>query len=215
MERPQYYPVFLDLRGKRVVVVGGGAVATGKVRGLLPCGPDPLVVVAPRASAYIQEQAAAGRLDWRARPFSADDLDGAALAFGATDDRALNAAVAAAARQRGVPVLAVDDVPNCDLIAPAVVKRGDLVIAISTNGRSPALARWLRERLEAALPEHWGELLDVVATARVRLRAAGRRVSPERWQAALDGELERLVQTGDRAAALQLLLARLGPAGAA
>src|SRR5919197_4987032 len=118
----QYYPAFLDLRRRRVVVVGGGEVATGKVRGLLPCGPEPLVVIAPEASTFIRGQAAAGRLEWHARPYQDGDLAGAYVAFAATDDRALNATVARDARQRGVPVLAVDDVPNCDFIAPAIVK---------------------------------------------------------------------------------------------
>src|SRR3954453_11330607 len=90
-----YFPAFLDLLGKRVVVVGGGRVAARKVRALLPCQPGPLVVVAPDASATIRRAAVAGRLVWHARPYAAEDLAGAALAFGATDDLALNARVAA------------------------------------------------------------------------------------------------------------------------
>src|SRR5205814_2167233 len=111
---------FLDLRRKRVVVVGGGEIATGKVRGLLPCGPDPLIVVAPKASDEIQEAARAGQIEWLARPYRDGDLAGAAVCFAATDDRALNAVVAAEARRIGALVLAVDDVPNCDFIAPAI-----------------------------------------------------------------------------------------------
>src|SRR5947209_9047061 len=116
-----YYPAFLDLRHKRVVVVGGGAIATGKVRGVLPGGPGPLVVIAPSVSRTIRRAAEANRLIWLARPYAAGDLAEADYAFAATDDRALNATVAEEARQRGIPVLAVDDVPNCDFIAPAVV----------------------------------------------------------------------------------------------
>ena len=205
----QYYPAFLDLRRRRVIVVGGGEVATGKVRGLLPCGPEPLVVIAPEASTFIRGQAAAGRLEWHARPYQDGDLAGAYVAFAATDDRALNATVAGEARGRGVPVLAVDDVPNCDFIAPAIVKRGDLVIAISTSGRSPALARRTREWLDRALPPHWGELLEVAAAARDRLGAARARILPEQWQAALDHDVERLAQTGDLELAIQLVLERL------
>src|ERR1700738_3444601 len=136
-----YFATFLDLLHKRVVVVGGGKVATTKVRALLPCRPAPLVVVAPRASAFIRRAAEAGELEWLTREYAPGDLSGASLAFGATDDRALNARVAADARTLGVPVLAVDDVPNCDFIAPALVRRGDVTVAISTGGRTPALAR--------------------------------------------------------------------------
>jgi siroheme synthase-like protein len=205
----QYYPAFLDLRGRRVVVVGGGEIATGKVRGLLPCGPEPLVVIAPEASSLIRDEAVAGRLEWQTRAYRDGDLAGAYVAFAATDDRALNATVAGEARRRGIPVLAVDDVPNCDFIAPSVVKRGDLVIAISTGGRSPALARRTREWLERALPPYWGNLLEVAASARERLGPARARVLPEQWQAALDQEVERLAQAGDLEPAIQLVLKRL------
>ena len=102
------------------------------------------VVVAPRASAGIQSAALAGSLVWLQRGYQPDDLDGASLVFGASDDRDLNARVAADARARGILVLAVDDVPNCDFIAPALVRRGELTIAISTAGRSPAMARGIR-----------------------------------------------------------------------
>src|SRR5919204_471167 len=132
-----YFPAFLDLCRRRVVVVGGGQVASGKVAALLPCRPEPLVVVAPHA-------AEPGQLEWCPRAYRADDLDGASLAFAATDDRALNGRVAADARRRGIPVLAVDDVGNCDFIAPAQVQRGDLTVAISSAGRSPAVARRAR-----------------------------------------------------------------------
>src|SRR5919202_1680420 len=169
-----YFPAFLDLLGKRVVVVGGGQVATAKVRALLPCRPGPLAVVAPRASAFIRRAAETGELVWYPRGYASGDLTAdTALAFGASNDRALNARVAADARALGVPVLAVDDVPNCDFIAPALVRRGDVTVAISTAGRSPALARRTRERLERALPAYWGQLLDVAAAARERL--GGRR----------------------------------------
>src|SRR2546430_6002475 len=155
----QYFAAFLDLLNKKVVVVGGGKIATSKVRALLPCRPQPLLVVAPRASGFIRRAAEAGQLQWLARDYAHGDLTGAALAFGATDDRDLNARVADEARQLGIPVLAVDDVPNCDFIAPALVRRGDVTVAISTSGRSPAMARRTRERLEHELPRYWGDLL--------------------------------------------------------
>src|SRR5205823_8107436 len=111
-----YFAAFLDLLGKRVVVVGGGKVASTKVRALLACRPAPLIVVAPMATAFIRRAAAAGQVDWLQREYQPGDLEGAVLAFGATDDRTLNACVASEARCLGVPVLAVDDAPNCAFI---------------------------------------------------------------------------------------------------
>lgn len=207
--RFDYYPAFLDLVRKRVVVVGGGEIATGKVRGLVPCGVDPLIVVAPEVSGFIQEQADAGALECRRRPYRPGDLEGADLAFASTDDRALNAVVADEARERGVPVLAVDDVPNCDFIAPALVKRGRLAVAISTAGRSPAVASHTRRELERVIGPEWGELLEVAATVRDGLGDDRAKVAPEEWQAALDPELKALVRRGERAAAVALLHGRL------
>lgn len=201
----QYFPAFLDLVRKRVVVVGGGAVATSKVRSLLPCGVEPLVVVAPEVSPLITKAAADGRVVWLTRGYREGDLEGATLAFAATDDRSLNARVAVEARQRGVSVLAVDDVPRCDFIAPALVRRGGLVVAISTHGRSPALARRAREWLERELPSHWGEILEVAATVRARLGPLRSGISPEQWQAALSGPVEDLVLKGQLEAAETLL----------
>lgn len=204
-----YYPAFLDLRHKRVVVIGGGVIGTEKVQGLLPCGAEPLVVVAPTASPLIQQAAAAGSVQWVQRAYSDGDLAGAAVAFAATNDRALNATVAGEARWRNIPVLAVDDVPNCDFIAPAIVRRGDVIVAISTGGRSPAFARWLRERLDAAIPSHWGYFLTVAAEARQRLRTLGQSATPDRWQEALDAEAEQLAATGQHQQAVERVLAHL------
>jgi uroporphyrin-III C-methyltransferase/precorrin-2 dehydrogenase/sirohydrochlorin ferrochelatase len=203
-----YYSAFLDLRRKRVVVVGGGEIATGKVTGLLPCGPDPLVVIAPEASWLIQEAAEAGKLIWQRRSYQDGDLVGADLAFAATDDRGLNATVAAEARNRRIPVLAVDDIPNCDLIAPSIVKRGDLTIAFSTNGKSPAFARWLRERFDRDVPAHWGALLAIAGSVRERLGERRRKVRPEQWLEALD-ELDGALAAGPLPHAEEWLLGRL------
>jgi uroporphyrin-III C-methyltransferase/precorrin-2 dehydrogenase/sirohydrochlorin ferrochelatase len=204
-----YFAAFLDLLHRKVVVVGGGKIATGKVRALLPCRPEPLVVVAPRASALIRQAADAGQLVWHAREYQPHDLEHAVLAFGATNDRELNARVAADARNRGIPVLAVDDVPNCDFIAPALVRRGDVTVAISTSGRSPAMARRIRERLEGALPHSWGDLLEVAAAARERLGGTRALIEADHWQTALDGEVEQLAESGALAEATEVLLRKL------
>jgi precorrin-2 dehydrogenase / sirohydrochlorin ferrochelatase len=115
-------------------------------------------------------------------------------------------------RRGGALVLAVDDPANCDLIAPAVIRRGDLVVAISTNGRSPAMARFARENLSADVPDDWAQLLDVAATVRERLRTARCAVSAERWQAALRApELNRHIQAGAPEVAADCLFRLLTP----
>ena len=199
----EYFPAFLDLVGKRVIVVGGGEVAASKVRALLPCGAA-VVVIAPAVCPTIAQAAEAGRLVWLARPYITGDLVEATLVFAATDDRSVNAQVALQARQAGSLVLAVDDVPHCDFIAPALVRRGGLVIAISTNARSPAVARRVREWLDERLPAYWGTLLDAAGDARQRLGTLRPQVSPEDWQRAL-ARLERaLAVDGERLSKAQV-----------
>ncbi|ACZ41498.1 siroheme synthase [Thermobaculum terrenum ATCC BAA-798] len=204
-----YYPAFLDLCRKKVVVVGGGEIATGKVRGLIPCGPDPLVVIAPEVSDYIREKAIEGALTWIQREYTYGDLEGAYICFAATDDKSANAKVAKEARERNIPVLAVDDIPNCDFIAPAVVRRGRLVIAISTNALSPAIASHVRRKIERDFPPHWAHLLEVAATVRERLGPARFTIDPEEWQRALDDDLKSLVWEGKVDEATELLWSRL------
>ncbi len=210
----EYYPAFLDLVRKRVVVIGGGTIATQKVRGLLPSGAEPIVVIAPTVQAFIRDQAQAGHIIWEARPYASGDLKGADLAFAATNDRSLNAQVAREARERAVPVLAVDDIPYCDFIAPAVVKRGRLTVAISTSGRSPALASHTRRKLERVITPQWGELLEVAASVRDRLGPHKAQIDPEAWQVALDHEVKRLIWAGDHAGAEELLWQRIAPEAA-
>jgi siroheme synthase-like protein len=134
-------------------------------------------------------------LVWHARPYATGDVVGASLTFAATDDRSVNARVAADARQTGSLVLAVDDVPFCDFIAPALVRRGNLVIAISTNARSPAVARRVREWLDEQLPAYWGTLLEAASGARQRLGARRSQIAPDDWQRALARLERRLTDT--------------------
>jgi len=203
-----YYPLCLDLRGRRCVVVGGGAVAARKVEGLLECGAA-VTVVAPALAPALEERLRAGAIEARLRPYAEGDLAGALLAIAATDEPAVNARIAAEARARGVLLNAVDDPPRCDFILPAVVRRGDLQIAVSTGGRSPALARWVREDLERRLPPEYGDLLALVADLRAELRREGTSVPPERWQDAVDANVLARLAAGDRAGARAYLRAGL------
>jgi uroporphyrin-III C-methyltransferase/precorrin-2 dehydrogenase/sirohydrochlorin ferrochelatase len=206
-----YYPVGLDLADKEVLVVGGGAIAEGKIDQLLECGAR-VRLVSPTATPRLVALAAQGVLVWLERPFEPGDVAGgqpAWIVIAASDDRAANAAVAAAARAAGRLVNAVDDVPNCDFIAMSVLRRGDLQVAISTGGGSPALARWLREELEARLPEELGALLDLLAEARTELKAE-RRIPPyATWRRAISPDLLRDLADGKRDQAKRRLAAAL------
>ena len=141
------FPIFLKLDGRQCLVVGAGPVAEAKIRGLL-AERAAIKVIAPEAVPQIQQWASAGLLQWEARPFQPDDLAGVFLVIVATSLPEVNERVFETARDRGVLCNAVDDPAHCDFYYPAVVRRGDLQVAISTSGRSPALAQRIRRELE-------------------------------------------------------------------
>ena len=201
------YPVALNLEGRRCVVIGGGTVAEHKIRGLLDARAD-LTVVAATCTPGIMDLEAQGRLSVVARDYVEGDLAGAFLAIAATDDGQVNARVHAEARQARVLLNAVDDASHCDFAAPSVVRRGDLTIAVSTAGRAPALARRLRELLEAQFGAEWGRLVDVLSEARAA--AVGQRTVDfptwaARWSQALDHDLIGLVRAGRSAEAAEVV----------
>ena len=202
------YPAFLNLAGRRCVVVGGGTVAERKVRGLLAAGGD-VLVVASEASPALDRLRASGAIRVERRPYRAGDLDGAFFVVAATDSRAVNEAVVRDARGGGALVNVVDDPAACDVTVPAVVRRGDVTLAVSTGGRSPGFARFLREELEAWLSDERLALLDLVADVRGELRAAGANPGPERWRQAVRSNILDVLATGDRATARRALLAAL------
>ncbi len=193
-----YFPLFLDLRGSRVVVIGGGAVAERKVRLLLECGAD-VTVVAPQLTSGLRELAADGRLRHEARAYRPGDFDGAVLAFVAVDDPEASEAAAKDAEAAGVLVNVVDRPDQCGFIVPSVLRRGRLTIAVSTGGSSPAWARKIRERLEAEFGEEYARLLE--AAARVRMRCLSEIPDPARRREALerlaDDSLLDLARSGD------------------
>ena len=204
-----YYPAFLDLKDRPVIVVGGGMVAERKVLALLPTGAG-VTVISPQLTAALVGLEDDGAIAVRLRSYAAGDLRGAYLAVVATDDPELNRRAAQEARQERVLVNTVDDVACCDFIAPAVVQQGDITLAVSTNGKSPAMARYLRQRLEAFLTPDYGDLLEVLERVRRELRRKKIRVPPERWQEAIDEKLRTLVRAGHLDEAEKRLLASLG-----
>lgn len=165
-----FYPAFLNLQGRPCVVIGGGPVAEGKVKGLLEAGAR-VHVVAPELTPTLEDWAAEGRIWLRRRAYQPGDLAGATLAIAATDDRTVNHRIWVEAQARGVLLNAVDDVEHCHFIAPAVHRQGDVTVAVSTAGKSPALAVYLRDLVAGLIGPRYAGLLDLLAAARPRVNA--------------------------------------------
>jgi precorrin-2 dehydrogenase/sirohydrochlorin ferrochelatase len=186
------YPVGLSLGGRRVLVVGGGHVAARKVAGLLRAGAV-VTVVAPEAVSEIAEDP---DVRWHQRPYRRGEVASYRLAITATDDPAVNRQVARDGEAANVFVNSADDPANCSFILPAVVTRGDLQLTASTGGRSPAFARWARQRLEQLFTEAHARTLDLVSEVRTEVRAVHGTSELAGWDAAIDDELVALVGAG-------------------
>ena len=161
-----FYPVFIELSGKDVLVVGGGPVAERKVDSLLEAGAR-VTLVSPDAT----DRLASSNVTWKRRMFQESDLNGMTIVVSATDNPEVQKEVAAAARARNILVNTVDQPALCDFIVPAVVKRGDVIGAISTSGKSPALSAALRARLEALLSEDVGRAANLLGAIRREVHA--------------------------------------------
>ncbi|OQA43273.1 MAG: Siroheme synthase [Chloroflexi bacterium ADurb.Bin325] len=194
------YPIVLT-GPLTAAVIGGGPVAERKTQGLLQAAAT-VTVVSPQLTPALEQWARAGRLTAIRRAYRPGDLRGARLAVAATNDPAVNAAVADEADERGCPVNVVDDPSRCTFHTPAVVRRGEVVIGVSTGGASPALARRLRGEIEAILGPEYEPLADILARLRLRLRdpeSGASRAAPA-WDRLID-ELLPLLRAGeDRAA---------------
>src|SRR5713101_7926336 len=164
-------PIFVKLRNRLVVVVGGGAIAQGKIEGLLAAEAR-VRVVAPQVTPAISQWISQGKVEWQAKTFASADLDDAFLAVAATSAPGVNEAVFNEADARRILCNAVDDIEHCHFYYGAVVQRGDVQIAISTNGKSPALAQRLRQELEAQFGPEYETWLQWLGAARETLRSA-------------------------------------------
>jgi precorrin-2 dehydrogenase/sirohydrochlorin ferrochelatase len=163
-------PIFLRLERRSVLVVGAGTVALAKIESLRAAGAT-LTVVAPAAVQQIESWAAEGALSWHRRRFEPADLEGVFVVIAATNDSATNHAVYEEALRHNVLCNAVDDPPNCDFYFGSVVTRGDLQVAISTAGESPALAQRLRREIDEQLPQNLGPWLTEIGNLRREVRA--------------------------------------------
>jgi len=204
-----YFPIYLEMTRRRCLVIGGGAVAERKIAGLLEAGAE-VTVISPDVSEPIARWSKNGSIQLKARRYRSGDLAGYELAFVATDDGAVNAQAHQDGKSAGVWVNAADDPANCDFILPSVLRRGDLTVAVSSGGNSPALARTIREELEIYFTQEYEQLAQLAAQARDELRKRSITVSFETWRRALSGEVRQLLRRGDLARARSHLLNELG-----
>jgi siroheme synthase-like protein len=164
------FPAFLKLENRLVIVIGGGSIATQKIPSLLQAGARARVI-SPELHPHLAEYVRRREIDWHPKPFSPDDLEGAFLVIAATSIRELNTSVFAEAERRNILCNSVDDIDHCHFYYGSVLQRGDLQIAISTNGKSPALAQRLRLELEQQFGPEYAAWLEWLGAAREVLRA--------------------------------------------
>lgn len=205
---PDYYPVFLNLKGRTCLVIGGGEVAARKANMLVQSGAR-VVVISPRFNKGIKSMAERGEIEIENHPFEPGDLEGIFLVIAATSDTEVNQQVAVEAERRSILVNVVDTPSQGNFIVPSVVHRGGLTIAISTGGKSPALARKLRQELEKNFAPRYAILLELASQVRRDLLSRGKHMAAEAWQAALDEELLELIDRGEIGLARERLLANL------
>ena len=187
------YPVSLSVDGRDCLVVGGGQVAARKATELAHCGAD-VLVVAPKVDPQIRSHPGV-RVE--ERPYEKGDVRGRWLVVAATDDRAVNRSVAGDAEAAGVWVNAVDDPEACSFTAPALLRQGPVVVAVSTGGHSPAMAAWLRDRLAGMVGPEMGVAAELLAEARAALRAKGLPTTGLDWRGVLNSDMLELVRAGE------------------
>jgi uroporphyrin-III C-methyltransferase/precorrin-2 dehydrogenase/sirohydrochlorin ferrochelatase len=207
----RHFPIFADLRGRRVLVVGGGDVAEHKIRLLISAGAR-VTVIAPQLTPWLEQQAADAALSVSRREFAEELPENIFLVIAATDDRAVNAAVAAAAENRHVFVNVVDDAELSTFQVPAIVDRSPLIVAISSGGTAPVLARVVRERIESLLDTSYGKLAGLLEKWRARIRSQVPDVTARRrwYEAVLHGRVAAQVRAGRLDEAESELGAQLG-----
>ncbi len=193
------FPLNLDIRGRKAVVVGGGAVAERKCRSLLEAGAS-VTVIAPVVTPGVEELLRQGRIFLLRRQYRTGDPTGALLLFAATNDRSVNRTVAGDAKRLGILVCVTDAPEEGDFASPAVVRRGELLLTISTGNRSPSLARRIRQELEGRYGPEYGSLVEFVGALREKLLTEGRdsAYTTQLFNELLQGDLSRLLNPVER-----------------
>jgi precorrin-2 dehydrogenase/sirohydrochlorin ferrochelatase len=193
----RYYPIHLDIQNRHCLVVGGGGVGTRKVETLLKCGAK-VTVVSPEISDRLQNLAESARLTLKPRPYRTEDIEGMFLVIGASDDETLNRQISSDAERRNTLCNIADRPEKCNFILPSIVRRDDLVITISTSGRSPALAKKLRKKLERRFGPEYGDFLKLMGAIRSMLlsQAHEPEVHKPLFEQLIDSNLIALIQQG-------------------
>ena len=192
------FPIYINLQNKRCLVIGGGQVALRKVENLLEYEAD-ITVVSPRAEKGIAMLAQQGVITWHKRQFAEDDLADSFLVFIATDDNSINVYIGQLCKKEGILVNAVDDPPNCDFYVPSVIRRNSLVLAVSTEGKSPLYAQKLRRELEEIITEAHGKFVDLLGEQReiIKTKVEDIRIRQEIYKALVCSDALELLQAGE------------------
>jgi precorrin-2 dehydrogenase / sirohydrochlorin ferrochelatase len=208
----RYYPINLDIRGRRCLVVGGGRVGARKVDTLLQCG-GVVTLVSPQVTSGLAELAAENGICLKPRAYRSEDVQDMFLVIGATDDEALNRRIHADAERHNLLCNIADRPQICNFTLPAVVRRGDFMIAISTAGKSPAFAKHIRKRLESQFGPEYGVLLDLMGAIRARLLAEAHEPETHKplFEQLIAEDLITLVKNKDAVRIDRLLDRVLGP----
>jgi siroheme synthase-like protein len=208
---PAYYPIFLNVQGKKCVVIGGGHVALRKVRMLMDSGAN-VFVISPTPHPEILKLSRRKTIHLIRRGYRTGDLKNAMITLACADVKEVNRKVADEAKRAGGLVNVADDPEQSNFISPSLFKRGNLMVAVSTGGVSPALAKKLRTKLEQSFGREYASLLSLIGEVRSTLKERGYRVSTDAWQEALDLDpLAKLVGSGQRRKAKAFLLDKLQP----
>ena len=183
-----YYPVYLDVKDRLCVIIGGGPIGEGKIASLLECGAN-IRMICPDVTEDVQDMADTGVIHLEKRVYEEGDLEGAFIVIAATNDNTVNRRIADEAESLGVLLNVADVTHLCNFIAPSVVRKGEVTVAISTAGLSPALARKLRETLEVSGDLDYADMASTLAEVRGELRGEGNVINADHWQACLTQEL--------------------------
>ena len=197
--------MFIDVNKRRCVIIGGGNIGQEKVEKLLECDAD-VFVISPEVNPHVEDLASSQQISWDKLEYQQGDLEGAFIAIAATDDNTVNRQIAKEAEDRNVLLNVVDVTHLCTFIAPSVARRGEVTIATSTGGASPALARTFREKLTTSRILEYADLAPILAQARAELVQRGVKVVPDHWQIQITDGLLNLVQSNKSDEAYKILM---------
>ena len=212
METMRYYPVHLDIKNRVCLVVGGGRVATRKVNTLSACGAK-VTVISPEVTPALTDMAGQGLIKLEQRPYHSSDQDGAFLVIAATNDAALNRLIHNDAQAAGRLCNIIDQPRQCDFIVPSVIRQGDLMVTISTGGKSPAFAKHLRRQLKAQFGPEYASLLQLMGAVRQRLleQAHAPETHKKIFEQLIAADLLMFIRAGDRQQIDAILTQVAGP----